>query len=67
MTSKTVLGYLTVLFLAVSPAPGLAQRAAFQMGIAQPPFVLPPVQGPVFGTGGAFNLIPTFVPPPPGR
>src|SRR5262245_66222063 len=65
MKSKTVLGCLTGLLLAVSPAAGLAQRARGQTVITQAPFAPPPVQGSVFGTRGAFNLVPTFVPPPP--
>ena len=64
MKSKTVLGYLTGLLLAVSPAAGLAQRARGQIVITPAPFAPPPVQGSVFGTRGAFNLVPTFVPPP---
>jgi hypothetical protein len=64
MTSKTVLGCLTVLFLAVSPVAGLAQRAGFQVGITQSPFALALMQNPVGGTRGSFNLVPTFVPPP---
>jgi len=65
MKSNTVLGCLTGLLLAVSPAAGLAQRARGQIVITQAPFAFPPVQGSVFGTRGAFNLVPTFVPPPP--
>jgi hypothetical protein len=64
MTSKTVLGCLTVLFLAVSPVAGLAQRAGVQVGITQSPFALAPMQNPIGGTRGSFNLVPTFVPPP---
>jgi len=64
MTSKTVLGCLTVLFLAVSPVAGLAQRAGFQVGATQSPFTIAPMQNPVGGTRGSFNLVPTFVPPP---
>src|SRR5262245_38837683 len=64
MTSKTVLGCLTVLLLAVSPVAGLAQRAGVQVGITQSPFALAPMQNPVVGTRGSFNLVPTFVPPP---
>jgi hypothetical protein len=64
MKSKTVLGCLTVLFLAVSPVAGLAQRSGFQVGITQSPFALAPMQNPVGGTRGSFNLVPTFVPPP---
>jgi hypothetical protein len=64
MKSKTVLGCLTVLFLAVSPVAGLAQRAGFQVGITQSPFALAPMQNPVGGTRGSFNLVPRFVPPP---
>jgi hypothetical protein len=62
--SKTVLGCLTVLFLAVSPVAGLAQLAGFQVGITQSPFALAPMQNPVGGTRGSFDLVPTFVPPP---
>jgi|SRR5262245_1061761 len=64
MKSKTLLGCL-VLLLTVSPAIGLAQRSGFQTGIVQPPPVLPQVQGSALGTRGTFNLVPTFVPPPP--
>ena len=64
MTSKTVLGCLTVLCLAASPVAGLAQRAGVQVGITQSPFALAPMQNPVGGTRGSFNLVPTFVPPP---
>jgi hypothetical protein len=62
--SKTVLGCLTVLFLAVSPVAGLAQLAGFQVGITQSPYALAPMQNPVGGTRGSFDLVPTFVPPP---
>src|SRR5262245_36255348 len=64
MTSKTVLGCLTVLCLAVTPVAGLAQRAGVQVGITQSPFALAPMQNPVGLTRGSFNLVPTFVPPP---
>jgi hypothetical protein len=64
MKSKTVLGCLAVLFLAVSPVVGLAQRSGLQVGITQSPFALAPMQNPVGGTRGSFNLVPTFVPPP---
>src|SRR5215831_4464427 len=64
MKSNTVLGCLTVLLLAVSPAAGLAQRGGFQVGMTQTPFLPVPFPGPVIGTRGAFNLVPTFVPPP---
>ena len=56
---------VAVLVSAIMPALGLAQNIGFQIGIARPQFVLPPVQAPAIAVRSTFMATPAPVVPPP--
>ena len=66
MKSKTVLTSLAVIVMAISPAVGFAQRAGFQVGIAQPrtpPGPPIPPAAPAGNPHGTFRMVPALIGP----
>jgi hypothetical protein len=63
MKIKTGVLYAVAVFVAISPVASMAQRAGFQIGIAQPTTPFLPTQAPAIVTNGTF--ISPFTPPTP--